>query len=90
MKFGSVPKCSSSRAFQRFTSDDSRAPSGVVTNGLYNPMKKIRATLILAQTFAKHGVLFVPVICETEEEHAQLLARVMKKLDEMEAAEEKH
>lgn len=53
-------------------------------------MKKIRAALILAKTFAKHGVLFVPVICDTEEEHAQLLAQVMKKLDEMESGEEKH
>ena len=55
-----------------------------------SPMKKIRAALILAQTFAKHGVLFVPVICESEAEHAQLLAQVMKKLDDMETAEEKH
>lgn len=55
-----------------------------------SPMKKIRAALILAQTFAKHGVLFVPVICESEAEHAQLLDKVMKKLDEMEAAEERH
>lgn len=51
-------------------------------------IKKIRASLIVAQAFAKHRVLFVPVICETEEEFSRLLAQTMQKLDEMEAAEE--
>ncbi|MDZ5602577.1 DUF1382 family protein [Pseudomonas sp. RP23018S] len=51
-------------------------------------IKKIRASLIVAQTFAKYCVLFVPVICESEEEFTRLLARTMRKLDEMEAAEE--
>ena len=52
---------------------------------------KVRAALVMAQTFAKHGVLFVPMPCESTEEHAKLAAEAWKKLDDMEAAvEEKH
>ena len=52
---------------------------------------KVRAALVMAQTFAKHGVLFVPMPCESDEEHAKLAAEAWKKMDDMEAAaEEKH
>lgn len=52
---------------------------------------RIRAALVMAQAFAKHGVLFVPMPCESTEEYTKLASDVWKKLDEMEAAaEEKH
>lgn len=52
---------------------------------------KIRGALVMAQTFAKQRILFVPMPCESAEEHARLVTEAWKKLDEMEAsAEEKH
>lgn len=52
---------------------------------------KVRGALVMAQTFAKHRILFVPMPCESAEEHARLVAEAWKKLDEMEStAEEKH
>lgn len=52
-------------------------------------VKDLRAALVLAQTFAKHGVLFVPMPVATAEEHAELSAKVWKKLDDMELAAER-
>ena len=51
-------------------------------------VKDLRAALVLAQTFAKHGVLFVPMPVATAEEHAELSAKAWKKLDDMELAAE--
>jgi hypothetical protein len=51
-------------------------------------VKSIRAALILAQTFAKHGVLFVPMPVSTPAEHEEMVAKAWAKLDELEAAAE--
>jgi hypothetical protein len=51
-------------------------------------VKSIRAALILAQTFAKHGVLFVPMPVSTPAEHEAMVAKAWAKLDELETAQE--
>lgn len=45
----------------------------------------IRAALVLAQTFARHGVLFVPMPVASQQEHDELVAKAWAKLDELEA-----
>jgi hypothetical protein len=51
-------------------------------------VKSIRAALILAQAFAKHGVLFVPMPVSTPAEREEMVAKAWAKLDELEAAQE--
>ena len=51
-------------------------------------VKDLRAVLILAETFAKHGVLFVPMPVADAKEFEELKAKAWQKLDEIEAEAE--
>lgn len=51
-------------------------------------VKDLRAVLILAETFVKHGVLFVPMPVADATEFEELKAKAWQKLDEMEAEAE--
>jgi hypothetical protein len=49
---------------------------------------ELRAMALMAQTFTKHGVLFVPMPVTSEEEFKRLQTEAWEKLDAMEAAAE--
>jgi hypothetical protein len=42
---------------------------------------QIREAMAMAQTFAKHRVLFVPMPVTSEEDHHQLLGQAQQRLD---------
>lgn len=51
-------------------------------------VKDLRTVLILAETFAKHGVLFVPIPVADAKEFEELKAKAWQRLDEMESESE--
>jgi len=55
--------------------------------------KDLRDAAVMASTFTKHGVLFVPMPVTSEEDHHQLLGEAQQRLDILAAqaeAEEQH
>lgn len=50
-----------------------------------NP-KDLRAMAVMADTFTKHGILFVPMPVASEEEFNRLQTEAWQKLDDMEMA----